>query len=71
MTAVPCQSAEQREVDLYKNISKLPELIIEGKLMPADIPNPHWRDDACKACHIGDPDTKPVKLIDKNLTQER
>lgn len=69
VSAVASQAVEQRQFDLHKNISKIPELIKEGELMPADVPNPHWRDDACKACHIGDPDTKPVKLIDRNVNR--
>jgi hypothetical protein len=68
-SAVPCEAAGQRQFDLYKDVSKIPELIKEGELMPADVPNPHWRDDACKACHVGEPETKPVKLIDKNAVR--
>lgn len=69
VSIVPCEGVEQRELDLYMNISKIPERIKEGELMPADVPNPHWRDDACKACHLGDPNARPVKLSEKNTDQ--
>jgi predicted CXXCH cytochrome family protein len=55
VSAVPCGAAEQRQVN------KLPEPVIEA--------NPHWRDDACNACHIGNADTKQPQLKDKNINQ--
>ena len=69
VSAVPCEAADQNEVDLYTNISKIPEMIIEGELIPTDVPNPHWRDDACKACHISNPESKQTQLKDKNVNR--
>ena len=45
---------------LLKNVNKIPELIANGKLTKHNIPNPHWRDGTCHACHTGDPEKTPV-----------
>ena len=47
---------------LFSHVEDIPQLIGQGKLAPNQIPNPHWRDDACGACHAGVPDAKPPKL---------
>lgn len=40
---------------LFNNPGEIPRLLKAGKILPANIPNPHWRRDACKACHKGRP----------------
>jgi hypothetical protein len=57
------------EQQLFARISEIPELLLKGKLTPAQVPNPHWRDDACQACHNGNPNTIPVKLNGPNVDQ--
>ncbi len=42
-----------------QNISAL---VKKGRLKVADIPNPHWRQDACQACHTGKPAKKTPRL---------
>lgn len=48
--------------------NKIPELMAQKKLYRDAIPNPHWRDDACHACHrggVGEIAKKPVKLRER------
>lgn len=44
----------------------IPALVAEGKLAAEKIPNPHWRQDACSACHrVGAPPARTT-LRNKN-----
>ena len=54
---------------LFDQVNTIPELVAQGKLSPDQIPNPHWRDGACHACHRGDPNARPVKLREENVDQ--
>ncbi len=54
---------------LFSRAREIPRLIREGTLKVAEIPDPHWRSDACQACHRGDPRAKPVRLNDQSVVK--
>ncbi len=61
------QSADAGQ--LFSHTSDIPDLIARGALKATEIPNPHWRDDACIACHKGNPEARPVRLNAASATQ--
>lgn len=53
------QAAQNKDETVIKTFdwgktSQLPDLLKNGTLPASQIPNPHWRDDACMACHSQD-----------------
>ncbi len=42
------------ERTLLQQPEKIPALLKEQRIAPGQVPNPHWRTDACVACHRGD-----------------
>ncbi len=60
----PQALAEQKLLANPQNISRL---VAKGKLQVSDIPNPHWRTDACQACHRGKPTRKKHPLRESNI----
>lgn len=57
------------ERELLEHLSEIPRLIARRQLMPQDIPNPHWRRDACRACHNGTPSRTNHLLRDKDINR--
>lgn len=55
------------EKEILKQVQAIPKLLVAKSIKPDDIPNPHWRDDACQACHNGKPDSKNKKLNTSNI----
>lgn len=53
-------SAEKQEIgndqQLFRQSETIPHMIEDKMLEKSQIPNPHWRKDACLACHIKQPD---------------
>jgi predicted CXXCH cytochrome family protein len=43
------------EKKLINEAEEIPRLLAERRISPEQIPNPHWREDACPACHRGAP----------------
>ena len=41
---------------LIKQAETIPDMIKDKVLAKSQIPNPHWRKDACQACHASNPD---------------
>ncbi len=71
-----CQAAKdisrlepKEERQILRHIQDIPDLIRTGKLLPEQVPNPHWRDDACYTCHKGKAGGKKVKLRDKSVNK--
>lgn len=62
-------SAVTNEAALLKAPQRIPGLVAEGKLTLAQVPNPHWRQDACSACHNGKPVRGDLKLRDKDINR--
>ena len=50
---------------LIMQAETIPKLIEDKVLTKFEIPNPHWRKDACLACHVGEPDgpAPPLKAL--------
>lgn len=47
----------------------IPKRVADGELTLAQVPNPHWRRDACQACHRGTPSRANLKLRDADINR--
>jgi hypothetical protein len=68
--APPGQSltpAEQRA--LLAQPEKIPRLLAEGALAVDQVPDPHWREDGCRACHVGRPGIGAARLRDNDINR--
>jgi hypothetical protein len=63
--AVPKMSESQ----LLNAPQRIPKLVADGVLTLAQVPNPHWRRDACQACHAGTPTRASLKLRDADVNR--
>jgi hypothetical protein len=52
----------ESEMRLFEKAQEIPGLLEKGVMTDFQIPNPHWRKDACLACHTGSPETPPTAL---------
>lgn len=55
------------EAQLLNDPARIPRLVAEGALTLPQIPNPHWRRDACQACHAGTPTRANLKLRETDI----
>jgi hypothetical protein len=53
----------QGDAALLDRVGEIPGLVERGAVDPAQIPNPHWRADACKACHTSAPALREANVI--------
>ena len=51
-----------RQLELLKNPQQIIGLLEEGAITEDEIPNPHWQQNGCMACHPEQKVTKPVQL---------
>ncbi|MHB9100483.1 MAG: cytochrome c3 family protein [Sulfuricella sp.] len=65
----PTKKAVARDEQLFNRIEEIPNLLAAGKTTPERIPDPHWREDACQACHKGKPTAHNTALRGKNINQ--
>jgi hypothetical protein len=63
--AMPTLSEEK----LLNDPQRIPKLVAEGALTVQQVPNPHWRRDACQACHSGTPTRASLKLRDTDINR--
>jgi len=61
------QPFTDNEKELLRQVQAIPGLLARQSIKPGDIPNPHWRDSACQACHSGKPGSKDKKLNTGNI----
>lgn len=61
--------ARPSEASLLGSPQQIPKLVAEGKLSLEQVPNPHWRRDACQACHAGTPSRSNLKLRDNDINR--
>ena len=57
------------EQQLLNAPQRIPKLVADGELTLAQVPNPHWRRDACQACHSGTPTRANLKLRDADVNR--
>lgn len=57
------------EQKLFDHPEAIPALLKEKKLAPPRIPSPHWRSDACRACHAETPDRGAAKLRTSDINR--
>jgi len=57
------------EQQLLNAPQSIPKRVADGKLMLAQVPNPHWRRDACQACHSGKPTRVNLRLRDADINR--
>ena len=57
------------ERQLLNEPQRIPKLVADGELPLAQVPNPHWRRDACQACHSGTPTRANLKLRDADVNR--
>lgn len=51
----PISNVKKKSIVIkWPQVAKIPGLIAAGKLKPEEIPDPHWKADACLACHKRD-----------------
>jgi len=63
------QPLTDAEKAILEQVQLLPGLLAEQLIQADDIPNPHWRNDACQACHSGEPDSKNKKLNTRDFNK--
>jgi hypothetical protein len=54
---------------LFERLQDIPRLIARKQLSVSAIPNPHWRVDACGACHAGTPVRGSTRLRDRDINR--
>lgn len=54
---------------LLRNPGSIARLIREKKITPEQIPNPHWKANACGSCHKGKPSRTNLRLRDRNANR--
>jgi len=57
------------EQQLFSAPQRIPKLVAEGALKLSQVPNPHWRRDACQACHAGTPTRANLRLRDADINR--
>lgn len=57
------------EASLLNKIDEIPGMLSAGKITPEQIPNPHWRKDACLSCHRVSPSAGDTALRGKDIDQ--
>ena len=63
--AMPKPSEQQ----LLNAPQRIPKLVADGELTLAQVPNPHWRRDACQACHSGTPTRTNLRMRDADVNR--
>jgi predicted CXXCH cytochrome family protein len=59
--------SDMSEAQLLSAPQRIPKLVAEGALTSKQVPNPHWRRDACQACHAGAPSRANLKLREADI----
>ena len=62
-TGQPAKTAAAGAVNLLGQTEEIPGLLKAGKITVAQIPNPHWRADACLTCHRSTPSARDTALL--------
>jgi predicted CXXCH cytochrome family protein len=57
------------EPQLLNAPSQIPQRVAAGELALTAVPNPHWRRDACQACHRGTPTRAQLRLRDSDINR--
>lgn len=60
-------SGEWTEKQLFEQSDEIPRLLAQRKITAEQIPDPHWREDSCRACHREIPKGNDPKLRGKNI----
>ena len=55
-------AASVQEQELFKNPERIAQLLKDQVISIEQVPNPHWREDACVACHTSPPVGDQVAL---------
>ena len=78
MTAGGATQSEEKKQGTMPRISEqqllsaphlIPKRVADGELTLAQVPNPHWRRDACQACHAGTPARANLRLRDADVNR--
>jgi predicted CXXCH cytochrome family protein len=54
---------------LFTQSQNIPAMLEQGQLTVAQVPNPHWREDGCAACHAGKPAKAALRLRDADINR--
>jgi len=65
----PIEKIVARDEQLLNRVEEIPALLAAGKTTQKRIPDPHWRKDACQACHKGKPTAENSALRGKDINQ--
>lgn len=60
-------SEQLSEKQLFEQSDAIPRLLAQRKITAEQIPDPHWREDSCLACHRETPKGGDSKLRGKNI----
>jgi len=65
-TEQPAKTAATSIVNFIQT-EEIPSMLSAGKITSAQIPNPHWREDACSSCHRSTPSVSDTALRGTNI----
>ena len=68
LISLPAVCEEKASVTALNNPEKIVELLRTGKLATQDVPNPHWNDKACIACHTSKATREQLNLRSSKIT---
>lgn len=66
-SAKPAAGLDEKK--LFSQPEEIPRLLADKKLTVEQIPDPHWREDACQACHRGSPAEGNAPLRERDINQ--
>lgn len=55
--------------ELFSRVAEINSLLAAGSIKADDVPNPHWRDDGCGACHKGKPSAGQTNLRTSDINR--
>ena len=67
-TGTPAMTVPSEET-LLNDPARIPGLVAQGQLTLKQVPNPHWRRNACQACHTGTPTRANLRLRESDINQ--
>lgn len=78
MMATGAAPSEQKKQKAMPNVNEqqllnaphlIPKRMADGDITLAQVPNPHWRRDACQACHAGSPTRANLRLREADINK--
>lgn len=79
-TALAAEASGQRQLakasvpkpgrsELLAGPEAIADLLSQARIRLTDVPNPHWTDDGCPACHLGKPTARDTALRNRDINR--